>query len=187
MSVRLRTLLVPLWLAAWLGWCAPLLGAEESISREDQVKAAYLYNFTKYVEWPADRFIAGDSPIVIGVLGPAGPFRDLLQKTVMGRQAGGRAIMVQSVATADEARLVHLLFVPAAEGKAFDLLVPELGTFALLTVGESEWFKTMGGIIWFVREGDKVRFAANLEAAEARHLKISAQLLKLAVAVQRSL
>lgn len=166
-------------LGVWLLAAGPL-AAEAPGYKEHQIKAAFLYNFTKYVEWPADSFADGDAPIVIAVLG-RNPVGDELQKAVAGRRVNGRPIVVRTVATAAEARAAHLLFVPEAEEKHFVLLAPELGLAPILTVGESESFSKLGGAIHLVREADKVRFAINLEASEARRLKISAQLLKLAV------
>jgi hypothetical protein len=154
------------------------------VSREYQLKAAFLYNFAKFVEWPAARFEGADAPIVIGVM-VDNPFEDELEKAINGRQAGGRSLVVRRVTSGEEARGVHLLFVPAAQEARFAEWTESLAGAAVLTVGESGEFSGRGGVIAFVREADKVRFAVNLEAADAHRLKISAQLLKLAVAVHR--
>ena len=160
----------------------PTRGADAEVRKEYQVKAAFLYNFTKFVEWPQARFANDTSPIVIGVLG-RNPFGDELAKIVNGRTVNGHPILVKLIATADEVPAVHLLFVPAGEENR--LLPAAWQSAAIVVVGESGAFATLGGTITFTREADKVRFAINLATAERAGLKISAQLLKLATAVHR--
>jgi hypothetical protein len=158
------------------------LPLQAEVPKEYQVKAAFLYNFTRFVEWPAGRFADDASPIVIGVLGQ-NPFGDELEKAIAGRTVNGRSIMAKSVTAAEEISGVHILFVPAgAENRVPAAVWQNTG---ILTVGETEAFAAPGGTITFVREGDKVRFAINLGSAERSGLKLSAQLLKLATAVRR--
>lgn len=154
------------------------------VSREYEVKAAFLYNFTKFVEWPDGRFESSDEPLVIAVLGRS-PFGDGLVAAVEGRQVSGRGIVVRPVATAEEARSAHLLFVPAGEEGRFAAIAGALRGAAVTTVGESDRFAAQGGIITFVQEAGRLRFAINLEAAERERLKVSAQLLRLATHVRR--
>ncbi len=162
---------------------APAWGADTPVSKEYQLKAAFLYNFTKFVEWPTGRFADATSPIVIGVL-DRNPFGDELEKIVKGRTVNGRAIVIKLVTTANEAATVHLLFVPADEEPR--LAATEVWKkAAVVSVGESDHFTVLGGTITFKPEADKIRFAINLESAEQAGLKISAQLLKLAIAVHR--
>lgn len=165
-----------------LGLSALTLHAE--VSKEYQLKAAFLYNFTKFVEWPAARFAEANSPIVIGVLGQ-NPFDGELDKIVSGRTVNGRAILVKLIHSADELAAVHLLFVPA--GEETRLPAAAWTNAALVAVGESESFAALGGTITFTHEGDKLRFEINIAAAERDGLKISAQLQKLATVVRRKL
>jgi len=160
----------------------PIFGADQSISREYQLKAAFLYSFTKFVNWPAARFADENSPIVIGVL-ERNPFGDELEKIVKGRRVNGRAILVKLINTADEVSAVHLLFVPT--GKEITVPAAAWRNASVVAVGESERFAALRGTITFVLEGTKVRFAINLESAEQSGLTISAELLKLAVDVRR--
>lgn len=177
------------WLArALCGWLF-LTGftaggmAQDSVTKEYQIKAAYLYNFAKFVDWPAQRFANDQSPLVIGVFGQ-NPFGDELQAIARNHKINGREIVIKPVATVAEAGAVHLLFFSAAEdGHVVETLAGLKGA-AVLTVGESEKFTAAGGMITFVREADKVRFEINTAAAEQQGLKISAQLLKLARPVQ---
>jgi hypothetical protein len=173
----------PGWIGLIFLLVCPLAWPAE-ISTEYKVKAAFLYNFTKFVEWPSDRFPDGQAPVVIAVLGRS-PFSDELAKAVAGRQVGGRALVIRSIGTIEEARDAHLLFVPAGEEKLFATMADSLRAAPVLLVGESQELAALGGVILFVRESDKVRFAIDLQAGEARRLRISAQLLKLAVTVHR--
>lgn len=165
-------------LVAW----QPAAAAETSVSKEYQLKAAFLYNFTKFVEWPPARFADETSPIVVAVVG-RNPFGDELENVVKGRSVNGRPIAVKIVTTPEEASSAHLLFVPAGEETRFP--ASALQRDALVAVGESDSFAALGGAITFVQIGGKMRFEINLTAAERGHVKISAQLLKLANAVRR--
>ena len=159
--------------------------ADAPVAREYQIKAAFLFNFTRFVEWPAHRFITADSPIVMGVFG-RDPFGGELEKIVAGRRVNGRSILVRAVGSTSDLSTVHLLFVPAGEDRPAKLAALLAGQLAFATVGESERFTALGGMITFVPEADKVRFTINLVATERAGLKLSAQLLKLASAVRRS-
>ncbi|HVS54614.1 MAG TPA: YfiR family protein [Opitutaceae bacterium] len=175
-------------LAGLLGFFLLLLAgptaraAEGAVSKEYQLKAAFLYNFTKFVEWPAARFAEANSPIVIGVLGQ-NPFGGELEKITEGRTVNGRAIVVKVITTAEEASTVHLLFVPRGEETRLPAAVWQ--SVPIVAVGESDSFAALGGTIMFTREADKIRFEINIAAAERSRLKISAQLQKLAIAVRR--
>ena len=162
---------------------AAVSGAESTVSKEYQLKAAFLYNFTKFVEWPVTRFADAASPIVIGVLGRS-PFDDELEKITQGRMVSGRAIVVKLVKTAEEVRTVHLLFVPSSEEGRLSTIAWQ--NSAIVAVGESDRFADVGGTITFTQKGDKLRFAINATTAERDGLKLSAQLLKLASAVHRN-
>jgi hypothetical protein len=157
-------------------------GEGAPVPREYQIKAAFLYNFTKFVEWPPRRFAAPESPIVIGILG-ANPFGDELEAIVKNRKVNNRPIEIRIVATEAEAAAVHVLFAGAGQESRMAAMSGSLQTQSILTVGESPSFAASGGIIDFVVEGDKVRFAINARLGEQSGLKISAQLLNLAMAV----
>jgi hypothetical protein len=158
------------------------LALPAEVSREYQIKAAFLFNFTKFVEWPPDRFGDDTSPIIIGVIGKT-PVGDELRKIVKDRLVNRRAIVVKLITTADEAPTVHLLFVSAGEETRPPAAAWQKA--AVVAVGESEKFSDLGGTITFTREADKVRFEINIATAERDGLKISAQLQKLATAVYR--
>ena len=158
--------------------------AEGTVSREYQVKAAFLYNFTKFVEWPAQHFATEDRPVMIAVLGH-NPFGEELEQITRGRRVNGREITIAFIDTPAAAAAADLVFVCAGEESRFEAMNTALRQAQVLTIGESPRFADAGGIITFLREADKVHFVINLESAERAGLKISAQLLKLATEVQR--
>lgn len=157
-------------------------GAE--VSKEYQLKAAFLYNFAKFVDWPTQAFSDTNSLIVVGVYG-RNPFGSELEKAVKDRRLSGRAIVVRSVSSPQEAAKVHMLFVPTTEDAKVEALMAGLKGTPILTVGESEAFSNHGGMITFALENEKLRFDINIEPAERSNLKLSAQLQKLARTVRR--
>lgn len=157
--------------------------AAEPIAKEYKLKAAFIYNFAKFVEWPASSFPNAGSPIVIGVLG-GNPFGEELSNTVKGRRIHGRAIEIRNVRTAAEAGGAQILFVSAGGEKNFSALSNAPGA-GVLSVGESAMFTRQGGIINFLLEGNRLRFEINMAAANRSGLKVSAQLQKLASAIHR--
>src|SRR5438445_10736514 len=106
---------------------------------EYQVKALFLLNFTKYVDWPAEAFAGADAPITIGVLGE-NHFGDDLKKAVEGKTVNGRAIAVQAVDKESDLGKCHVLFISASEKKRLGEILGKMKTLPVLTVGESEQF-----------------------------------------------
>lgn len=156
----------------------------ESVPKEYQLKAAFLYNFTKFIEWPAPSFPDAGSPIIIGVLGSS-PFGDELENAVRNRKVNGREITVKRLQSVAAAKSVHVLFVAASEDARLGELREALKGANVLTVGESDAFAKSGGMIDFIIEGDKVRFDINIGAAGQTAVKIGAQLQKLARTVRK--
>lgn len=152
--------------------------------REHEVKAAFLYNFTKFIDWPEDAFSAPDSPFAIAILGPALLSADL-EKAVRGRKVAGRDVVIRICRTATEAAVAQMVFVVADDATVRELLQRVDGRPVML-VGESERFLRQGGTIAFMFEADnKVRFAINMAMADRARLRISAQLQKLAKSILR--
>lgn len=179
LAVRLRTILL-------LALHAAMLHMQIACAADaDQIKAAFLYNIPKFVEWPADRFGDASAPIVVGVMSD-GALRQQLQAIVQNRRINGREVIVRHVATVDEIKGTHLLFVRAQDDEKFEALRAALQASPVLTAGESTVFGNAGGMITFVLAGDKVRFEINMAAADRAQLKISAQLQKLAATVRRT-
>ena len=161
------------------GLLTGVAAGNDGISKEYQLKAAFLYNFSKFVEWPERAFSSPESPLIIGVF-RANPFGGELEKAVGGRRIKGRAIVVTLVPTAAAARQTHLLFVGAGHDSRLAELKEALRGSGVLTVGETEAFASHGGMITFKLQSDSLRFAINKGPAQQAGLKISAQLQKLA-------
>ncbi len=155
----------------------------EPNAHEYEVKAAFVYNFAKFVDWPEQCFADAGSPIVIGVFG-ASPIGPELEKAVAGRKINGRPLVIRPVANAAAAKATQLLFVGAADEARLGDLHDAL-PWGVLTVGESEGFYQRGGMIVFQPEADRLRFEINVAAARQAGLKVSAQLQKLAKSVKK--
>jgi hypothetical protein len=154
--------------------------AQDGAISEYQVKAAYLYNFAKFVEWPAKSFTSASAPYRICILGKD-PFREALQSLTRGKQVKGRGFeILGDVTDPAQAARCHILFVSTSGNKQFQRMLPALQGRSILIVGESEGFARQGGMINFVLEGDRVLFEVNQRAAEQAGLKISAKLLSVA-------
>jgi hypothetical protein len=163
--------------------CEPLARAQSA--SEYQVKAVFLYNFAKFVDWPPDPSTDGHSPIVLGIIGED-PFGDLLEKTVQGKTVNGRGLVVRRPRRESEARACQIIFVSSSEKKRLRPLLDSLKGASVLTVGESDGFAQLGGIINFTLEDNKVHFEVNVAAADRAGLKISSKLLSLAKIVRDS-
>lgn len=153
----------------------------DSASLEYEVKAAYLLNFTRYVDWPPSAFPRQDSPLVICVIGPD-PFHAILERTVEGKVADGHPIAVQRAALASDTRGCHMAFI--ASGSQ-DLRIPQFDQLegAVLTIGEGHGFARLGGMIGLVIVNATVRFEINLGAVRGAGLQVSSRLLALATRV----
>ncbi|HVU23920.1 MAG TPA: YfiR family protein [Opitutus sp.] len=175
---RCATLL--LLLASFPLFPAPL---QAELTKEYQVKAAFVYNFTKFIDWPSDCFSAPRDPLVIAVLGHD-PFEGELARVVHGRTVAGRPIALVQLnpAALDAAALpaVHVLFVAAGEEDLLRRLPGPPWSRGVVTIGESSRFAELGGIITFVLVDERVHFGINAARAAAAGVTINAQLQKLA-------
>jgi hypothetical protein len=146
---------------------------------EYEIKGAFLYNFAKFVTWPAEKLSAPDSPIVIGILGDD-PFGSVIDEIVEGKPIDGRPIRVTRFKKTSEATGVHILFVSTTDPAALAQTMKLLSPWGVLTVGEGEGFAREYGTVGFFMEENRVRFTVNVGAAERAGLKISSKLLQLA-------
>lgn len=153
--------------------------AQSARAPEYQVKAAFLYNFAKFVEWPAPALPGSSAPFRICVLGHD-PFGDALTTIVQGKSIAGHAILSLQVQSPAEARSCHVLFLSESDPENLKHELDRLRDLPVLTVGDSADFLPLGGMINFVLEQDRVRFEINLAAAERHHLKLSSKLLAVA-------
>lgn len=151
----------------------------QDIPLEYRVKAAYLLNFTRFVEWPSPATPAAPLSICVARRNPFGTF---LSSTIAGETAAGRPLTARVVARPDAS--CGVLFVP--NGVAAEPLLRAVAKAPVLTVGESSDFLQRGGMIAFVLEQGRVRFAVNPAAAKLSRLVISSRLLQLALDRQKA-
>ncbi len=146
--------------------------------REYEVKAAFLFNFLKFVEWPEQPPESRSDRIVVGILGK-NPFGEVL-RTLEGKIVRKRTVTIRAIGTADEAAGCDLVFIPRTEDRSEADLIARLGRRPCLLVGESGGFAGRGGMIGFYLEGNRVRFEINPESTRAAGLTPGSQLLGLA-------
>ena len=153
--------------------------AQIETKSEYRVKAWYLANFSKFVEWPEKAFRSPDAPFVIGVVGGyfLGPslFQAIAKQTARGRKIEVRWEMGKK--TDEELRECQILFISGQDRKRLAQILGALQGASVLVVGEADGFLQAGGMINFVLENDKVRFEINSDAAARAGLKLSSQLL----------
>lgn len=169
-----------IWLALALLWAACGLAQEPAAPTEYQIKAAFLFNFAKFVEWPPDAFATPASPLVIGILG-ANPFGTDLERTVKGKAINSHPFEVKTISAPADGTNCQIVFICTSEKKRLPEIIAALKDASVLTVGEMDGFTENGGMINFVIQGNKVRFEINDTAAKTARLKISSKLTSLAV------
>lgn len=150
----------------------------------DQVQAAYLYNFGKFVKWPADAPANQNGSFIICVL-DQDPFGATLQSALAGESVGGKPVAIKRLPRAQDAAACHILFINSAQGKDLAEILAAVDDSSVLTVSDMHDFSKRGGMIQFVLDGDRIRFEINLESAQKSHLVLASELLKVAVAVKK--
>ncbi len=163
---------------------ALLTGIQAQTIDEYQVKAAFLYNFAKFVEWPPQAFKNSTEPIGVCILGQD-PFGQALEEVVKGKQIDGRALVVRNISGARQAGDCKILFVSSSERKHLASILTAVKATSVLTVGEMENFAAEGGVINLRPENGRIRMEINVQAAEQGRLRISSKLLSLAQIVKR--
>lgn len=146
---------------------------------EYQVKAAYLYNFTRFINWPASSFRTANSPFIIGIIGND-PFGIYIEEIARGEKVDGHPIKVQRYHNLNDVLNCHLLFIRSpATGRSKEI-VALTGRKSILTVSDDEGFTQAGGMINFYRENNKIRFEVNIQASKNGDLEFSSKLLGVA-------
>ena len=177
---HLRLALAALMLAAVVA--AGPAAAQDQL--ENEVRAVYLYNFARYITWPAESFPAASTPIRICVMG-TDPFGDALDRAVAGETVNGRALEAVRIGPQDALRGCHILYAASSDDRRVTAILASAQGRPLLTVGEHPRFLDRGGMIRFRRIENRVRFDINLKAVERNRLGISARLLGVAAEVRR--
>ncbi|MGE0704679.1 MAG: YfiR family protein [Vicinamibacterales bacterium] len=153
------------------------LVAQDGRPEEYQVKAAYLYNFGRFVEWPATLAVGDEFPVcVIGI----DPFGTQLDDAAAGLKIEERPVSVRRVDAPVDARSCRVLFIGETDAPGLARILAALSGAGVLTVGESASFAQRGGMIQFVSDGSRVRFIVNRAAAESAGLGLRADLLRVA-------
>jgi hypothetical protein len=195
MGIRAYKLIV-LASVLFMAAIAPRAQADSAASTEYQVKAAFLYNFVKFVDWPSEKTTDGNEPVIIGIIGkdPFGrSFEPIMSKPVKGgkvvikrfigleeleksreRDESGRHPQIDSI------RKCHLLFICPSEKKKLKETISLVEDHNVLTVADTKGFLESGGIINFIIEKKKVGFEISIATAKRAELKIRSQLLRLA-------
>jgi hypothetical protein len=181
--------LISALVALALAWtpCAEARAAADLAPRSPEyvIKAAYLYNFAMFVEWPDDAFPTTDSPLSIGVVGDD-PFGGALERTVAGKRINKRRIVVDRVQSVQDARRCHIVFITVDGDPRMSEFSTRLSGQSVLLVGESSDVLRQGATIGFTVRDNKVGYDINLGAAKRARLTVSSKLLNLARVVQRS-
>jgi hypothetical protein len=152
----------------------------EARASEYQVKAAYIYNFAKFIEWPPDAVRTEEKAFAITVLGED-PFGAVLDDTLRGRTINAQRIVLRRAARAEDVGDSRIVFISDSEQENLSRILKKLAGAAILTVGEMDHFAERGGIICFKTDfKDRIRLEINAAVAEQARLKISSELLKLA-------
>jgi hypothetical protein len=167
------------WVLVSLFAGTTILCGQGTTSAEYQIKAVFLFNFARFVDWPAKAFPDPDAPLVIGVLGED-PFGPYLDETVRGERVNGHPLVVQRYRRVNEIKTCHVLFISRSEGDRLDQILGSLRGRSILTVGETDDFAAQGGMIRLSTEKNKVRMHIKLEAVKAANLVISSKLLRVA-------
>lgn len=170
-------------LLALLAVAAPRDAAFAEQAEETRVRAAYVYNFAQFAEWPAASFPSQSDPLTIGVLGPAPVARDL-SALLQTRSVRGRSLRVRPLEDLRDGRSCHIVLVCGAATVRPDEVAAVLGDSPVLTIGDGEEFARSGGIIGFYIAENRLRFAINQKTAAQSRLRLSSKLLALARLVE---
>jgi len=177
------------WLMAWaIVWAViavPCPRAQTSRPTDYDVKAVYLYNFGRFVEWPSHLTATKTEPFTICVLGQD-PFGSALDATLAGETIAGKSVTTKRISIPQKSDDCQILFVSSAEEPRLVKIMETLDKEAILTVSDMPEFSQRGGMIQFEREGKKVRFEVNLVAVQRAGLALSSELLKVATTVRRN-
>ena len=152
--------------------------SESGVSREYTMKAAFIYKFTKFIQWTPESFPDDRDPIILTIIGrdPFGKAIDSLH----GRNVKGRKIFVKRIIRIEDIEKSHILFISQSEKERLPALLQATKDLCVLTIGDMEGFSGYGGIINFFMVENSIRFEINVAAAQQAGLEISSNLLTLA-------
>lgn len=175
-------------IARWRGWllalvlCVggmPVQAAATPVAREYELKAVFLFNFTRFVDWPSDSFAGPQAPLVICVLGDD-PYGTVLDDTVRGETVGGHPLAIERYRRVEDVATCHVLFISASEAKQMAGIVQQLHGRSILTVSNAADSDARGSVVRFATESNRIKLRIDMQAAHAAHLEISSKLLRAA-------
>jgi hypothetical protein len=158
---------------------APVAWSQSNGTAGYAVKTAFLFNFAKFIDWPASSFSGPHSPFTICVLGQD-PFGNILDDSLLGKIVGVRSLVIRRLKEKNEARSCQMVFVSSSESAHLPDIFASLQRANVLLVGETTGFAALGGTIEFTLEDNRVRFTINTDAVDRSGLKFSSKLLALA-------
>jgi hypothetical protein len=180
--VRVPGFLVSVAAALVLMGEGTLRGSDTTVASEAQVKAAFLFNFAKYVDWPPSAFSNATAPLTIGVMG-TDPFGDFLRHAE-GKTINGHPFVIKDVSPDSDLTGCQILFISHSESFRMAAILEKAGSLPILTVGEDDAFAQNGGIINFVLKKGNIRLEIDLTAARKAGLTIRSRLLAVADVVK---
>ena len=173
-------------LVLMLGWHATA-GAIEAQTQglEMRVEAAFLYSFARFVEWPDDSAAPTSTPVTFCVLGSA-PLEDALEQSLVGKTINGHPVLMRRIVRPEDTLNCRVAFIGSDERKRLPAVLEAVNGAPVLTVSDFEQFASHGGMIQLIKEGNKFRFAVNVDALTRHGLRASSKLLQLAEVVHDS-
>lgn len=178
----------PLLIAVAMAWAlltVPVARAQGAKPTDYEVKAAYLYNFGRFVEWPVKITAANTGPFTICILGED-PFGQALDAALAGETIGNQRVAARRISNPQMSTDCQILFISSSEANRLNKIVEALDKSAVLTVSDIPQFSQHRGMIQFVSEGNRIRFEVNLTATQRAGLTLSSELLKVATAVRKN-
>lgn len=171
-------------IVSWVFLPTSSLRAQQPKASEFQVKAAYLYNFGRFVQWPDESGADRGESFEICVLG-ADPFGQALDATLAGGTIAGKSVMAKRIAKPQDVNSCRILFISSSEESHLKEDLAALDKTRVLTVSDIPRFSERGGMIGFILEGNRVRFDVNLDSAHGAGLTLSSELLRVATNVRK--
>ena len=157
--------------------------AGTKLTHEYDLKAAFMFHFAQFVEWPPEALPEGSMPLTIGILGDD-PFGTFLDEIVRGERLGARSIQVRRYRRIADIEECNILFISRSENERVAEILAAVKNRPVLTVSDGDGFASQGGIIQFFTDKNRIRIRINLDAAEAANLTISSKLLRVAEVVR---
>jgi len=183
-ALRCVSLLLPIASCVLLSGFYLRAQAQQPKANEFQVKAAYLYNFGRFVEWPDQSTPGKSDAFEICVLG-ADPFGPTLDATLSRETIAGKSVTAKRISKPQEIDSCRILFISSSEQGHLKEVLMALDKASVLTVSDIPRFSERGGMIGFILDGDRIRFDVNLASAQDARLTLSSELLKVAMNVRK--